>query len=62
MEGEIKLFEAISIVKKVKKVEKKSAKKVLAESYRSLAYLAILEKNIDSASDYYKKAYSLEKF
>ncbi len=62
IEAEIKLFEAISIAKKVKKIEQKEAKKILAESYRSLAYLAILEKNMQSASDYYKKAYALEKF
>jgi tetratricopeptide (TPR) repeat protein len=62
MEAEIKLFEAISLAKKVKKIEKKKAKNILAESYRSLAYLAILEQNMHTASDYYKKAYSLKKF
>ena len=62
MEAEIKLFEALSVAKKVKKIEQKRAKKILAESYRSLAYLAILEKNMHAASDYYKKAYSLKKF
>jgi lipopolysaccharide biosynthesis regulator YciM len=62
MESEIKLFEAISLAKKVKKIEKKKAKNILAESYRSLAYLAILEQNMHTASDYYKKAYSLKKF
>jgi len=61
-EAEIKLFESLSIVKKVKKIEQKNANKILAESYRSLAYLAILEKNIHLASDYYKKAFSLKKF
>ena len=62
MDAEIKLFEAVSIAKKVKEIEKKSVKKILAETYRSLAYLAILEKNTIGASDYYKKAYSLKKF
>jgi tetratricopeptide (TPR) repeat protein len=62
MEAEIKLFEAVSVVKRVKKIEQKRARKILAESYRSLAYLAILEKNMQAASDYYKKAYSLKKF
>ena len=62
MQAEIKLFEALSVAKKVKEIEKKEAKKILAESYRSLAYLAILEKNMASASDYYKKAYALKKF
>ena len=62
MEAEIKLFEAVSVAKKVKKIEQKRAKEILSESYRSLAYLAILEKNMTSASDYYKKAYSLKKF
>jgi len=62
MGAEIKLFESVSVVKKVKEIEKKRANKILAESYRSLAYLAILEKNMIGASDYYKKAYSLKKF
>ena len=61
VDAEIKLFESISLAKKVTKIETKEANGVLAESYRSLAYLAIEEGNMQSAWDYYKKANSLKK-
>jgi len=62
IDAEIKLFESLSLAKKVKEIEQKKAKEVLAQTYRSLAYLAILEKNMRSAWDYYQKVNSLKKF
>ncbi|SFV59434.1 hypothetical protein MNB_SV-14-1105 [hydrothermal vent metagenome] len=61
IEAEIKLFESLSLAKKVKEIEQKKAKDVLAQTYRSLAYLAILEKNMRTAWDYYQKVNSLKK-
>lgn len=60
MDAEIKLFEAISLAQKVKKIETQEAKAVLKKSYRTLAYLAILEENMPSAWDYYRKANRLK--
>jgi len=61
IEAEIKLFESLSLAKKVKDIEQKKAKDVLVQTYRSLAYLAILEKNMRTAWDYYQKVNSLKK-
>ena len=60
LEAEIKVFEAISFCKKSKEIESKEANLLEAESYRYLAYLATLEKNMQTAWDYYKKANALK--
>jgi tetratricopeptide (TPR) repeat protein len=56
LEAEIDIFEAISLSKKMKKIESREAKYLLSESYRYLAYLATLENNMPTAWEYYCKA------
>jgi len=56
IEAEIRLFHSISLAKKIIILNPKDAKKLLSQSYTSLAYIALLEKNKQGALEYYKQS------
>ena len=56
IEAEIRLFHSISLAKKIIILNPKDAKKLLSQSYTSLAYIVLLEKNKQGALEYYKQS------
>lgn len=60
IEAEIVLFRAISSTKKIITLSYKDSKKLLAESYASLGYIAMIEGNKQGALEYYKKSISFK--
>ena len=60
IEAEIVLFRAISSTKKIITLSYRDSKKLLAESYASLGYIAMIEGNKQGALEYYKKSISFK--
>ena len=56
IEAEIGLFRSIGVAKKIITLHNREAKILLSQSYTSLAYIALLEKNRQGALDYYKQS------